>query len=258
MPYDWEKEARSTGGAARIQPGQHHVRIVRVATTDRQGVPYASRDGDPQIRLTFQDAEAHETYLMVTLSERAGWVLAKVFAACDPPCNLSRMTTDGLEPGHFADQNFATELLVDRELTIDVEYETGKDGKEYPRVSPVVIRGVDSTKDAPAATPPARRPHQQQLPTPPAPPAKPERPKAPTPTRPVPPRPSKPAYTQDTAWEAVCQKWQADGEADEKARNDAWLAALQAVGKGRDEHDFTAQDWGAVVTLCADAADVPY
>lgn len=233
MTYAWQAEAERevTQRAPRIPKGQHHVRIERIVFGDRNGT-FQSQAGDPQILLIFQDREAREVSQMTTLSEKAGFVLARLLAACDPPANLARMEQDGVEPSHFASEDFANKMLVNRQLTIDVDYEQGRDGKEYPRVTPVLNRSA-----APAPAPAADGPPSVDD----GPPAVDDAP------------PGGGLLTKEQAWSEVQRAWTNVTGDDAKARrNQAWQQAVRKVGK--PEAQFSMSDWAGV----ASEASLPF
>lgn len=241
MGYAWQENANSEGSqAAKLPKGQHRVRICKIVFGDRQGNAFRSKAGDPQIMVVFQDREAREAGHMYTLSEKAGFTLAKLLSACDPPVNLARMEEAGIEPAHFADQAFAETNLLNREVTIDVDWEKGQDGKEHSRCTPIQRRGAASV-----ATPPASSDAPPSLDSAPAAPAA-----------------GRHYRTKDDAWRHVVESWrhmtdaQAFGpaaQADYKQRrNDAWMAEIKRVGK--PEHDFTPEDWHRCATAVASAA----
>lgn len=225
MATDWQQQAESEGPvqAERIPPGEHLVRTSKVLLGGKSG-PFQSKHGDPQIMVVFQDKQAREMSLMITLSDRAAWVLAKLLAAFDPPANLARLTADGITPAHFADAEFANANLFDRKLTILVE--AGEDPK-YSNVTPIPKRG-----DASAAT--------DAPPSADAPPATDDAP---------PPAPQLTPITKDEAWRAVLGAW-ADGN--KENRNVAWTNAIRETGK--PESELTNDDWAKV----AQAASTPF
>lgn len=238
MGYAWKANAEREGGstAAKIPPGHHRVRISKVLHGDRQG-QFQSKAGDPQMMVIFQDSEAREASMFITLSDRAGWVLAKLLDAFDPPANLARMEEDGIEPVHFADPNFADANLNGRELWVVVDEETDDQGKKRLRATP--------TKDKPAAATNATKPPQQpnlyqpHADTPPAPAADDGPPPA-TPAR---------ECTKDEAWARTVAAWANVAGSDAKQqRNQKWIEAIRHVGKPEDQ--FTGADWNAVADYC--------
>ena len=147
MGYDWEKAAAQEGGeyAERMPAGVHDVEVKRVLFGSKGGGPFQSRAGDPQIMLIFADRQGREAAQMVTLSEKAGWVLARLLSAAG--ADMARMKADGVLPRDFANQEFARANLTGRRLRVEVAYTRGNDGKEYPDVTPIRTR--------PGAAPPA-------------------------------------------------------------------------------------------------------
>ena len=137
MAYDWENNADKEGGsqAERLPDGIHDVKITRVVFGKKDGPAFASRSGDPQIMIIYTDAEGREAGSMVTLSPKAGWVLAKILRAAG--ANLSKMTSNGVKPADFAAEEFATVNLVGRELRVNVEWTMVPNGKDYVDVMPV-------------------------------------------------------------------------------------------------------------------------
>lgn len=228
MAYAWSQAAESEGPqqAERIPDGEHAVRIVKIMYGSRQGA-FQSKSGDPQIMLVFQDRQAREITLMLTLSDKAGFMLAKLLSACDPPANLARMEADGIEPAHFANPEFADGNLVGRNLTIQVE--PGKDPR-YPLVTPVPKRGDESVAPASDDSPPSAD----------EPPPSDDLPPSAEPLTPI---------TKDEAWKRVLTAW--DG-CDKDKRNAAWTDAIRGIGK--PEAQLTNEDWA----LVAQTAQTPF
>jgi len=154
MAYDWEKASTQQGGdyAERIPSGVHDVEIKRLLFGSKKGGAFRSRDGDPQIMLIFADREGREAAQVTTLSEKAGWVLARLLSAAG--ADMKRMKADGVLPRDFANQEFARANLVGRRLRADIQYKRAGDGKEYADVTPVRTR---------PAAPPAQTPPEDNL-----------------------------------------------------------------------------------------------
>ena len=233
MPYKWNDNAEAEGQqqAEKMPAGLHTVKIAKILHGSK-GESFASRNGDPQILLVFTDGVGREAAQMVTLSERAGWVLAKIMAAFDPPANLARMETDGVEPAHFMDPAFADRILLNRKLDVEIEYVTGKDGKEYPNVTPVRQAARATALAAPAtdddAPPPAVDSDD-------------------------PPPPVLGITNRDQAWAAVKQEWSTStAPADKDRRNMQWTESIKQIGK--PESQFTPGDW----TNVAKVACIPF
>jgi len=140
MAFDWEKASTQAASdyAERIPAGVHDVEIRRVLFGSKKGGAFKSRDGDQQIMLIFADGEGREAAQMVTLSDKAGWVLARLLSAAG--ADMKRMKADGVLPRDFANQEFARANLVGRRLRVDLKYKAGNDGKEYADVTPVRTR----------------------------------------------------------------------------------------------------------------------
>ena len=131
--YNWSEEAEKSGGSVKLPDGRHTVKIKEIVFEGKNG-PFVSKSYDKQMLVVFQDADEREVAQMFTLSVKAGWVLAKLLAACQPAIDLDRLAKDGIEPKHFGNPEFASNQLVGRSVLVDVTTES-RDGKEYPRVS---------------------------------------------------------------------------------------------------------------------------
>jgi len=149
MPYDWTEASTAEGAehSERLPSGIHNVTITRVIHGSKSGL-FESRNGDPQILCVFADDQAREATQMFTLSEKAGWVLARLMTNFDPPMNLTEMTKAGVTPESFADPDFTVTNLVGRKLAIKVEYETAKNGNEYPNITPMNTGDMEAAMSA--------------------------------------------------------------------------------------------------------------
>lgn len=144
MVYNWNESATNSPVADRMPSGKHvDVRIVRIVFGTKDGRPFLSNNGDPQIMIVFANRLDQEAAQMYTLSEKAGWTLAKLLSSCKPPADLDKMSQHNIEPKHFANPDFANKQLIGRIVDIDVSYRT-QNGNEYANVNPV--------KPAPATT----------------------------------------------------------------------------------------------------------
>jgi hypothetical protein len=162
---------------------------------------------------------------MITLSEKAGWVLARMMGCFDPPANLARMEKDGIMPSHFADPEFAERQLLDRQLDVEVSWAKRGD-KEFADVVPIKPMTPAATDAPPASAPPASPP-----------------------TTEAPPAEDEPGMTKAEAWAEVCAAWSPDrGE----ERNAAWIKEVRKFGK--PEAELTPQDWAHV----AKTASLPF
>lgn len=127
MGYDWEGAAEG-GQSDKMVPGYHYATVDRIVMGSKKG-PFKSRNGDPQIMVILTD-ETGEASTMLTLSEKAGWTLARLLSCCG--VDLAKMKADGIEPPHFANEALAKSYLVGRSTWIKVE----PDG-EYQKVTPM-------------------------------------------------------------------------------------------------------------------------
>lgn len=153
MGYDWktESEKSATAVSEKLPAGTHEVTIVRILHGKKDGTRFAAKDGSPQIMLIFADEDGREVSLMVTLSDKAAWMLAKILKAVG--ANVEKMTERGITPDRFEDETFAEKNLVGRQLTIEVTYREYQ-GKQYANVTPVMEQpagGFDPEADLKAA-----------------------------------------------------------------------------------------------------------
>lgn len=147
--FKWTQTEDGPVTRERIPAGKHTVKIVDVIGEGRSG-PFMSRDGAKQVLVVMQDDQKREAIQMLTLSEKAAWVVRGLVQACTPPFNLEAMERAGIELAHFANVEWAKLQLVNRSVPIDVEYEKGTDGKEYPRVR--FLRPSPDAAPAPATS----------------------------------------------------------------------------------------------------------
>lgn len=266
MGYAWQEESEKEGGsqAEKMIGGDHDVRIVKIVYGKADGTQFVSRGRDPQIMIVFQNHMAHEVGMMVTLSDKAGWVLAKLLGCCDPPVNLAAMQAQGVEPIHFADVRFAEKNLLNRQLKINVEW---PQGKKHPNVTPIKSNG--QTTALPVGAPPVVTnatqvaaqvaaaggpPAFSNAPPTPTPPA-PARATAPTPSPAAVTAEMPPGLNKDQAWAIVLDQWsgmvESQGDTAQARRNEGWTKATQSriQSTGRAEQKFTSEDWQAVVSV---------
>ncbi len=222
--YAWQEKSEQEGAvyAEKLPNGKHRVTLSRLIFGNRNG-QFVSRSNDPQVMLIFSDEQAREVGQMVTLSDKAGWVLARLMGCFDPPANLARMEADGIEPNHFANEEFAEKQLLDRQLDIEVAWEQ-QDGKEFATVTPLKPSG---TTTAPPST------------------------DAPPRTNDAPPSAG---MTKDQAWNAVVEAWnkRSDEPDAAKKRNEAWIKAVK--DRNKPETEFDPSDWSKV----AEEASLPF
>lgn len=116
----------SQGGAATsapIEEGFHFLRAVKVVRTKKDGEPFTTRDGAPQVMVVMENQSGREHVEYFTCNDAAGWKLAQ-FLRC-AGANLDAMQKDGITPERFADKVFAEKQLIDRECWGQA-YQNGK------------------------------------------------------------------------------------------------------------------------------------
>lgn len=133
--YDWKHSAQQEAGeyAEKLPDGRHPVEITRIVFGKKDGL-FKSKSGDPQIMLIFADELGREASQIVTLSHKAGFVLAKILEAAG--ADLERMTADNVTPKSFAEPEFANANLVGRQLEIEVVW-SSKNGKDFADITPL-------------------------------------------------------------------------------------------------------------------------
>lgn len=135
MGYDWNRVAEERSLAERVPAGTHDLTIRNIVFGSKARGLFASRDGSKQMLIVFGDNQDREVAKMYTLSEKAAWTLAQLADAVG--LDLRSMTADGVTPEKFAEQGFAEEQLLGRELRAEVSYSTGENGKENADVKPL-------------------------------------------------------------------------------------------------------------------------
>lgn len=128
---DWLKSAdKQFDDSEKISTGIQKLRVIKVLNGKKDGSPFKSKNGDPQMMVVFKNTKGEEGPCMFTLSEKAVWTLAKFMSRAG--VNLEKMNADGVTHAHFEDPQFAKRVLMDRVVWADVTYREGKSGKEYP------------------------------------------------------------------------------------------------------------------------------
>lgn len=107
--YDWESAAE---GNASLSDGYHCVKCVKVMRANKDGKPYTSQAGDPQLYTVWQNDSEDESLAIFTLSPKAAFVLAGMLKASG--ADLKRMQDAGVTPDDFADLMFAEKQLIGR------------------------------------------------------------------------------------------------------------------------------------------------
>jgi len=145
----WQDSAKKEGPqtSPKVPAGQADLHVSKIIFGTKNGGFFTTKDNDRQILVVFKDNQERECAQMYTLSDNAGWALAKLLEACG--LNLTKMDEAGVKPDRFTDERFATANLVGRKIRADVSYET-VNGKEYARVVPMKRAGSAATATAPA------------------------------------------------------------------------------------------------------------
>ena len=142
MSFDWN--APDGNEAAPMPIGTHAVKIAKVKRGSKKNGDFTTKNGDAQIMVIFADPQEREAALMITLSEKAGWVLRRLLGCCEPRPDFEKMNAAGVLPVHFAKPSFGDKNLVGKRLRIDVRHESGK---EYPTITPIKAEGSPSFAD---------------------------------------------------------------------------------------------------------------
>lgn len=165
MPYDWKSQANRDilPETEKVPAGVHELEIKRLVFGSKNGGPFTSKGGDPQIMAIFADNNGREASQMYTLSAKAGWALARLLEACG--VDMSRMEADGIEPRDFADEDLARANLIGRRLRAEVTWtRSARDNKDYAAITP---RRADPTQAPVPPQPPTRpadSPTEEEIP----------------------------------------------------------------------------------------------
>lgn len=149
MSYDWTNNANGPTDADKIPAGQNiPVLIDRVIYGKKSG-KFQSRKGDPQIMVIFTDGENNEAGQMYTLSDKAGWTLARLLHRFG--VNLDELKAEGIEPKHFAQQAIADRKLIGLRGKINLTWVDGENGSKYAEIEPVEGAALPPAKPKPVA-----------------------------------------------------------------------------------------------------------
>lgn len=118
MTYDWKKSASGEDTGPSMEPGYCRAKIVKVIRGKKDGTEFKSKNGDPQLMVIWENVAGESAPSMYTLSEKAGFVLAKMCERVG--MDLDRMTEAGVTPESFADEEFAKKQLIGRECWVHV------------------------------------------------------------------------------------------------------------------------------------------
>lgn len=120
MSFDWEAAASGEGGGSdspKMEPGYHKAKCVKVMRETKKSGELKSKAGDPQLLTIWQNAQGEEATCTLTLTEKAGFVLAKLLSYAG--ADLARMKEAGVTPASFEKQEFAEKNLLNRECWIN-------------------------------------------------------------------------------------------------------------------------------------------
>ena len=149
MAYNWKEESEKEPLAPKLPPGQHQAAISRVVYESRDGNPFRSGAGDPQIMIIWK-GPLGEAADMITLSDKAAWRLARILRATES--DIDQLMRRQVEPFHFASPTMG-DKLIGKSCRIEVAYEQDKahPDREYARVNPVLPRSAETAEQKPAA-----------------------------------------------------------------------------------------------------------
>jgi len=149
------KDVPDSSQSEKIPPGSYdQLRITRVLRGPKDKAPFTAKDGSPQIMAIITDDQDREVSAMLTLSEKAAWVLKSYLVAIG--ADLDAMDRDGIDYRNFSDETFAAGQLCDRPFRGEVR--AGKN-PAYPEVIP--FRPPHAGADAPDAN---TEPLEEELP----------------------------------------------------------------------------------------------
>ena len=135
MSYDWTKkddeETDRPARAEKIPAGQPDVTITKVIYPGTGKFTGKTRNGDYQIMPIIADEQGRELPLVLTLSEKAAWVLKRILEAAG--ADLARMNELGIEPIRFVEPAFGDANLIGRKFKVQVDY----DEKGFAHVTPL-------------------------------------------------------------------------------------------------------------------------
>ena len=149
-----QQDAEKSGGqnAPQIPAGLADVEIKKLIHANRDGERFVSQKGDPQMMVVYADDNGGEAADMFTLSDTAGWALAKVMEAAG--MNLAKLDAAGVAYHHFANEEWAAKALVGKRLRIQIAWGVGKNGKPRATITPIRREAVPPATGTPAARTP--------------------------------------------------------------------------------------------------------
>ena len=120
--FNWTEKATEEGGTSeKIPAGQSiPVTISKVVYGKKGGAPFKSSKGDPQIMVIFTDERDREAAQIITLSDKAAWVLARLLHRFG--CDTDALNSEGVLPKHFAEPAIGNAKLIGLRGRIDLTY----------------------------------------------------------------------------------------------------------------------------------------
>lgn len=129
----WKDMENGPGQSDRCRSGVQKLTVVNVLHGKKDGTEFVSSKGDPQMLLVFENEHEEECTCMFTLSEKAAWTVYKFISRAG--LDIDQMEADGVTIETFHDLDFCRKQLIGRSVWADVEFRTGKNGKEYADLS---------------------------------------------------------------------------------------------------------------------------
>jgi len=138
MSTDWTKAAEETKfeDKPKLEVGfSGPVTIVKTVREGREG-EFATRNGEPQIMVVFASDDGGEKTEYYCLKGNRAFLFARLINASG--LDVQQMEEDDISFTHFEENEFASAMLCNRRMNIDIVLNESK-GKEYinVEVSPV-------------------------------------------------------------------------------------------------------------------------
>lgn len=142
------KESSEIKRAPRLIEGQQRLTIKRIIY-EKNDEPIITANGDRQIWLIVGPDSGEEGLITITLTEKAGWVLAQVARAIAGDQWIDKWDKIGVKIGSFANPAVANNL-VGKSFLAEVHYDKKS---EYPNITPLPFVSADVSSTAPAKAP---------------------------------------------------------------------------------------------------------
>ncbi len=147
MGYDWNNEANKAGGkfADLIPEGTHKLKIIKVKQANKDGTVFTDKDGNDSLGIVFADQQAREAMVFYSLAGEYTYIFAKLLKGCG--VNLDKLQAAGIEPGNFAEEKYASNL-IGRTLRAEVKHRE-YNGKTYVSIYPELPQSGAPAKATP-------------------------------------------------------------------------------------------------------------